>query len=453
MRIANLGRAALAPVVLLASLALRPGPSITILRDEAVAHYPETIEFHLAATSSADVVEVELSFQTNALACGDAVTRAYPEDFIPSTDVDVEWTWNLRQAGSLPPGTTVTWHWALRDSTGAETLTPAQSLTFTNANMDWRRESSASIDLFLTEGDAQFAGSLLAAGEAALVDLKEMTGVQLAQRVQAYVFPTSEEMQANTLFAPDWSGGLAFPAHRTVLLAVGPGDTAWGEQVIAHELAHVVIGAYTFSCFAGLPTWLDEGLALVAEGRQEPFAGSLLEEAIRDDTLLSVRSLGLGFSADPDLALLAYSESESLVLFLTEAHGQESMLHLLDEFRSGASEDRALREVYGFDRDGLEAAWRAHIGARPMETAADGAGSEPTRTPYPTLAPITGPLPAATPLPLSASPNPSSQASEVRSGAPGSLLAIVILAGACVLGPAAVALTVVLIRRSRPGRS
>jgi hypothetical protein len=129
------------------------------------------------------------------------------------------------------------------------------------------------------------------------------------------------------------------------------------------------------------------------------------------------------------------------------------MLHLLDEFRSGASEDRALREVYGFDRDGLEAAWRAHIGARPMETAADGAGSEPTRTPYPTLAPITGPLPAATPLPLSASPNPSSQASEVRSGAPGSLLAIVILAGACVLGPAAVALTVVLIRRSRPGRS
>jgi hypothetical protein len=261
-------------------------------------------------------------------------------------------------------------------------------------------------------------------------------------------------MQANTLFAPDWSGGLAFPAHRTILLAVGPGDSAWGEQVIAHELAHVVIGAYTFSCFAGLPTWLDEGLALVAEGRQEPFAGSLLDDAIRGDALLSVRSLGLGFSADPDLALLAYSESESLVLFLTEAHGQERMLRLLDEFRSGASEDRALREVYGFDRDGLEAAWRAHIGARPMEAGGDGAGSEPTRTAYPTLAPITGPLPASTTEPiLATTPDPAGEAPDVRLGAPGRLLAIAILAGACILGPAAVALAVVLIRRSRPRRS
>ena len=451
MRMGSLARVAIWPVLALTLLGMRPGASITVLRDEAVARYPETIEFHLSAASSAEIDWVELSFETDALTCGEAATRAYPEDFVASNEVEVEWTWNLRQAGSLPPGTAITWHWTLRDTVGAEVVTPEQSLTFTNTNIGWHQAASGALDLYWTEGDQVFADTLLAAGEAALQGLGEMTGVELSQRVQAYVFPSSEQMQANTLFAPDWSGGLAFPNHSTILLAVEPGSLSWGRQVMAHELAHVVIGAYTFSCFDRMPTWLDEGLALVAEGRDEPFAGFLLETAINEDSLLSVRSLALSFSADPDLALLAYSESESLVQFLLEAYGQDRMLQLLDEFRSGASEDRALDEVYGFDRDGLEAEWRSSIGAQPMDYRDEVAGAEPTRTPYPTFAPITGPLSAATTTPASI-PSPSPGENDPRGAtAPRSFLAVLALAGGCGLA-VALALVIVVIARRTPSR-
>ena len=443
-------RLALGTIVALALLGMRPRASITVLRNEAVAHYPESIEFFLAVESLSEIEWVELSFGTDALACGEGTTRAYPEDFEPSSSVETEWTWNLRQAGSLPPGTTVTWHWTVRDASGTELVTSDRSLVFTNTNIPWREGASESMDLYWTEGDQAFADSLLAAGESALVDLRGMTGVELADRAQVYIFPSSEEMQANTLFAPDWSGGLAFANYRTVLLAIEPGSIAWGREVIAHELAHVVIGAYTFSCLDSTPPWLSEGLAMNAEGREEPFAAGVLRQAIEDNSLLSVRSLGQMFSADPELAYLAYAESESLVQTLIDVHGQASMLRLLDEFRSGTSEDRALREVYGFDRDGLEAAWREWVGAPPMEGGGE-PGGPPTRTPYPTFAPITGPLSgaAATPSPV---PSPAPDESGPETSARTTFLLVAVgLAAGCGLA-AGLTVGIVLIARRTASR-
>ncbi len=85
------------------------------------------------------------------------------------------------------------------------------------------------------------------------------------------------------------------------------------------------------------------------------------------------------------------------VSYLIENHGQEKILLLLDEFRSGASEDTALTTVIGVNRDGLESQWREWIGAPPMQ-ATEAAGPAATHTPYPTLVPITGPV-AATETP------------------------------------------------------
>jgi hypothetical protein len=158
---------------------------------------------------------------------------------------------------------------------------------------------------------------------------------------------------------------------------------------MAHELAHVIIGHYTFSCFDSSPTWITEGLAMVTEGDLDPYYQNLLQDAVDDNTLLSVREVGQIFSADPDLASLSYAESFSLVTYLLEAHGDESMLQLLDHFKQGESEDRALEEVYGVDRDGLEILWRDWLGAAPMQEP-PAQGTTPTATLFPTLAPIVG---------------------------------------------------------------
>lgn len=420
-------------------LALQGG--ISLLQNEAIPTYPESILFALSASGVARIESVELEFGTDALACGQALTRAIPEDFTPAQSIEVEWEWNLRQAGSLPPGTNIWWRWKMLDAAGSRHETPIQSLTFTDASLRWRRLETNKLVVYWLEGNEEFARRLLDSGQASLTRLEQDTGVELEERVDAYVYPSSEEMQLATLFAPAWSGGLAFPEHKAVLIGIPPADLDWGRRALAHELSHVVIGLYTFSCVNSTPGWLDEGLAMYAEGDMEDYYRVLLAEAVQVGTLQSVRELGEIFSADPERASLAYAQSLSLVDYLIQQHGGEKVLQLLTEFKEGAPEDRALMSVYGVDRDGLESLWRAWIGAAPMQASSE-TGVQPTHTPYPTLAPIAGPViqPSATPQESNQSTTDSTALPELEIGglepaaeAPSQVLRVLAIVGGLLL--------------------
>ena len=373
------------------SLSFQSGIGVT--RNQAVPSYPESILFQLSAESDLEIESAELEFGTDALSCGETTARAVPDDFTPANNVEVEWDWNLRRTGTLPPGTTVWWRWILRDAAGNTLETPIQHLIFEDQSLGWRRVESDGLVLLWLDGGEDFAQSMINSGDSALGALEQATGIVLEDRVKAYVYPSSDQMQSATLFAPAWSGGLAFPDHRTALMGVPPWNLDWGQEVLAHELSHVVIGRYTFSCVDSTPTWMDEGLAMYIEGDMRPYHAELLADAVSTGNIQSVRELGGLFSADPELASLSYAQSLSLVSYLIETHGQQMILQLLDEFRGGASEDSALTTVIGVNRDGLESQWREWIGAPPMQ-ATEAAGPEATRTPYPTLLPIVGPVAA-----------------------------------------------------------
>jgi hypothetical protein len=349
------------------SLIAIPVLTITILRNDGIPTYPDEILFRLSARGDSQIDSVELEFGTDALACGQSSNHSIPEDFAPGTSVETEWTWNLRRTGPMPPGTNVWWRWILHDSAGATIETPIQSLEFTDTLYPWRSLETESLMIYWYYGEDDFAQNLADAGEQALEDLLKMTGVQIEDKIRVYVYANSDEMRAATLFAPDWSGGLAFSEFNTVLAAIDPSNLAWGKRVVPHELAHVVIGRYTFSCIESLPRWLNEGLAEKTEGEQTEHYASVLQDAIEGNTLQSVRELGEIFSNDPERAGLAYAQSHSLVSFLFDQYGQEKLLSLLDAFRDGIPEDQALMDVFRMDRDGLEAAWRDWVGADPME--------------------------------------------------------------------------------------
>jgi hypothetical protein len=372
------------------SIAWAPQNEISVQENSADINFPETITFQLQASSSTKIASIRLEFGTDALACGESVSRAIPEDYEPDTEIAVEWVWNLRRSGSVPPGTEIWWRWVLENEAGEKIETPVQRLIYLDEIFAWRTRASEHLSLNWYEGSEQFASSLLQAGESALARLHQMTGVVVEEQIKIYIYTSSEDMQEATLFAPGWSGGRAFPWNSAIIIGVAPSNLNWGLDTMAHELAHVIIGHYTFSCVDSSPTWITEGLAMVTEGDLDPYYQNLLQDAVDDNTLLSVREVGQIFSADPDLASLSYAESFSLVTYLLEAHGDESMLQLLDHFKQGESEDRALEEVYGVDRDGLEILWRDWLAATPMQEPPE-QGTTPTATLFPTLAPIVGP--------------------------------------------------------------
>jgi len=398
------------------SLPLRiPHAQIEVTRNEASARFPEAITFHLAASSPASIESVELEFGTDAQACGESIARIVPEDFAPGKSVATEWTWDLRRTGAVPPGTTIWWRWILRAG-GEEQTTPDESLVIEDAQHTWREATAGPLHLHWYQGSTSFAQTLADAGQTALAQIRQSMGVEFEGEIRLYIYADPAEMQSATLFAPDWSGGLAFPEHSAVLIAVAPSELEWGRRAVAHELTHVVIGHYTLSCLDSTPPWVGEGLAMYSEGELEAWVAAYLDEAIQQGTLLSVRSLSQIFSNDPDLANLAYAQSYSLVAFLVEVFGPEKMVRLLDEFRQGTPEDLALQRVHSFDRDGLEAAWREHIGAAAIPVSGT-AQTKPTRTPYPTFVPLGGayqppaasvsPRPTLTAAPTSSAGNPA----------------------------------------------
>ena len=134
---------------------------------------------------------------------------------------------------------------------------------------------------------------------------------------------------------------------------------------MAHEMAHLVVHQVTMNGYGiALPSWLDEGLAMYAEGELSSDFASALSSAAKRGQLDSVQSLSSSFPAQTAAATLAYAESYSLVEYLLDHKGgRENMLDLLGATRNGSGYEEALQDVYGLSISQLDSQWRQHLTA------------------------------------------------------------------------------------------
>ncbi len=335
-----------------------------IIRNEATPIFPEKITFELELDPSHSIETVELTFTVNKFSCIDADVRV-PVEF---EDNVASWDWILTRSGNLPPGAVVNWFWTLTDQNGIAIETQTQSLTFDDPRYNWQEIEAEGINLYWYEG-ANVGPTLLNASVASLRRLESEMGIELQEDVNVFIYGNSEDMREAVLYIQGWAGGVAFTEYNTILMGVPPrlADT-WGTEVVPHELAHLVVAQFGRSCVGGSrPTWLDEGLAVYAEGPPNAETLSDIREGLEDNAFDPIRSLNGSFAADHSQAGLSYSQSFSVVEYMLTTYGQEKMQTLLLVLADGADYDEALQEVYGFNIDGLEAEWREAIGAPPRE--------------------------------------------------------------------------------------
>ncbi len=379
-----------------------PLPNVT--DNKIILNFPESATFHATITSDAEITSVVLEYGNEQQTCGEVVAKAFPQ-FTPGKTVDAEWIWEMRQSGSLPPGAQLWWQWRITDATGNETLSEKATATWLDDDHSWQTMQNGDyLKLHWYKGDAAFASELAQAAHDGLVFNETQSGLKADAPIDIYIYADTYEMQEAILYEPSWTGGQAFPDQNIVILGISKSELDWGKDAIAHELTHVLVGHLTFSCLGDVPTWLDEGLAVYSEGGLDSASQQQLEDAIKDDTLLTVRSLSSGFSEVADKAYLSYSQSYSIAKFLIETQGQDKMTSLLVALRDGLTIDEALVKTYGFDVDGLEEEWRASIGAQPRSVSTQPT-VQPTATFVPTIVPVGGsPLLAqitSTPVPTS----------------------------------------------------
>lgn len=362
--------------------------SADFANNEVEFDFPNAATFRANITSGAEIQSIVLEYGNEQETCGEVVAKAFPQ-FTPGKSVDAEWTWEMRQSGSLPPGAKLWWRWHVTDASGVETVSETKNAVWLDNAHDWKTLNKGQINFHWYSGDSVFANDLLDAAQNGLKFNETQSGLSADAPIDIYIYSSTNDLRDAVLYEPSWTGGQAFPDQDIVILGISQNDLEWGRDSIVHELTHVLVGHLTFSCLGDVPTWLNEGLAVFSEGELDSASQQQLDNAIKTNDLLSVRSLSAGFSEVPDKAYLSYSQSYSLVKFLIETYGQAKMTELLTSLRDGLTTDEALQQTYGFNVEGLEDGWRAAIGAQPRAVSAQPT-AQPTPTYVPTIVPVSG---------------------------------------------------------------
>jgi len=339
--------------------------SLLVEMNEVWIDFPESIDFRLVASANAlSIDSVTIEYGVDALNCGDV--SAVAELPLTSHDtVDLTWRWDLLEDTFIPPGSHIWWRWHITTVDGDTFVTPTETTIFLDDWFVWQTVSAENVTVHWYRGPQLLGQEILKATLDSIERLANDTGLRLIDPVHLYVYDESFDLQASLPGAPAWAGGAAFPEYNVVLITANMNHLDYAKDTTRHEIGHLVIGRLTFNCTNGLPTWLNEGLAMIAEGHEDARSIEHFREAIDSNTILTIPQLESAFSINANRAHLSYTQSHNLTRYLIDTYGQENMLALLQTFRKGATPDNALLEIYGFNTNGLEDEWRIAINAQP----------------------------------------------------------------------------------------
>ena len=333
---------------------------IAILDSSVEADFPVILRFNLSAESDAVINDIRLQYTVDNESFTRVISEAYLE-FVPDSLVDVSWEWDMRRTGGLPSGSMVEYWWIIEDNRGDRLVTRPETVTFDDDRYYWQSLNEGMVTIYWYQGNQDFADDIMLTIQQSKLRLTTDTGAYLKKPIRMYIYSDPADLQGAMIFPQEWTGGVTFTRYGTIAIGISPQSLEWGRRAIVHELTHMVVHQMTFNPYAGLPSWLEEGMAMFSEGELDGNFVDLLERAVADDSLISVRSLASPFSTDADEARLGYAQSYSLVELLVDSYGRDKILELLNAFRRGSTYDEALEQVYGFDMDGLNDLWREHV--------------------------------------------------------------------------------------------
>ena len=150
-----------------------------------------------------------------------------------------------------------------------------------------------------------------------------------------------------------------------------PGEFHWGST-LWHEIAHV----YTLEATNHLlPRWMSEGLSVYEEWNTGPLKERMISfdvlTAIRDNTLLPIENLDLGFVRPQyqGQVQVSYAQAGLLCDFIASRFGHDALKSLVKSFAKNSPLQTALQNAVGMDSEGLDAAFLEFLDERYGELA------------------------------------------------------------------------------------
>ena len=193
---------------------------------------------------------------------GDA-TRTVAQASVEQTGSDT-WRAVVHQAGHVVPNTTYEYRFRVVTADG-ESLGPAASHRVDDTRLEWQQISGDGVTVWWDRGDRAFAERALDIAERGLASAADLLGVEDLEPVDFFIYSdTAEFREALGPATRENVGGEAHPYIHTLFGLIEPRQVGsdWVEELVVHELAHIVFDEAVANPYGYPPRWLNEGLAV-----------------------------------------------------------------------------------------------------------------------------------------------------------------------------------------------
>lgn len=268
-------------------------------------------------------------------------------------------------AGHIAPNTS--WSYRFRAVTpDGEVLGPVAQHRLVDERYAWDLLEGERVRVWSYEGGEGFARRALATAEEAVDAAAELLGVVEMEPVDFFIYTDEREFrQAMGPATRENIGGQAHLNTRTLFGLIKPEQIGsdWVDEVITHELAHLVFHDLVDNPYQYPPRWLNEGVAVyLAEGYSDG-RRSQVEGAAGGGTLIPLEGLGGQFPTRAGRQSLAYAVSIDAVDHFVETYGEPALVELIAAFGEGRGLDGAFLDATGDDFAAFDAGWLDSLGA------------------------------------------------------------------------------------------
>jgi len=352
--------ALLAMAVVAVPVRAQEPPPIRVASSTVTYTFGQQATFELEASAPAGVTAAYLYLQQ----AREKRVEVHPVSVDPRTTVRIRYEHDLHLF-PFPPFGLVRWWWEVRDAEGHSLTTEPAAFYYADNRFQWKTSTAGPVRVHSVVDDPVYIQAALNVTQASLENIREQLDAPMPERVDLYLYPSADDIRAALEMAGrEWAGGEAMPDLGVILVAVPPnrGILPRMERDIPHELTHLLV--YQVMGERGyqyIPAWLDEGLATANELQPDPMLDVLLEEAQRQGRLIPLSELCAPFPPDPEIALLSYAESASVVRYIQKRYGDSGIQALLATYADGAGCEGGVQRALGISLQRLELAWHADL--------------------------------------------------------------------------------------------
>ena len=338
-----------------------PAESVVRLGEVVIENnFPNGVAFRLPIEQGADQIQ-SASLTITPLG---AVPYVQPLDVVEAAKTfELVYHWDA----GFPPFSPLEYSFKVVDTQGQQ-VGLSGDFIYIDPRFEWQSMESPEFTLWWHDQPANFGPVLFALVDEVMEKNKAIFHFDSPNPFQVVIYNNFAEASYSSGEGMQFTAGWSYSAPDVIVTFVDANDPNrnWLNGIIPFHATYLYVSSAAYNPLASTPEWLREGLSNYH--MQLDFSTDLiaLHDRINTGDYIPLASLRVGWKSDPDWVAQAYTESLSLITFIVERYGPETLGDVAASIRDGKSGDELYQAVFNLSEAELEAEWVEWVRSDPV---------------------------------------------------------------------------------------